>query len=81
MTVNWTSEDGVLHTAECVLGVGQAVHLLVESLGEHGWDWQVWNPNGRCRTHYGVADTLRAAKARAELALVSELTSRGKRAA
>jgi hypothetical protein len=41
----------------------------VESLGERGWDWQVWDPSRCLRTHYGVADTLEGAKVRAELAV------------
>lgn len=81
MKVNWTSDDEGFHTAECALGEDVAVHLLAERLGEHGWDWQMWDPTGYCRMQYGVADTLAEAKALAEFALVSEVLSRLKRAA
>lgn len=81
MKVDWTNDDAGLHTAECVLGEGAAVHLLAEGLGEYGWDWQMWDPSGYCRMQYGVADTLEEAKALAEFALLSELVARRKRAA
>ena len=70
MRVSWVKEDADFHTAECVLGIGHVMYLLVESLGKHGWDWQAWNPIDRRQTHYGVAETLEAAKVQAELALV-----------
>lgn len=77
MMANWTSEDASFHVAECDLGAGVIVQLLVESLGEHGWDWQVWEPTRCLRTHYGVAATLDAAKVQAELA-VTEAMARAK---
>ena len=68
MAVSWTSEGAGFHAAECRLGTGLVVHLLVEELGDRGWDWQVWEPTRCLRADCGVADTLEAAKARAELA-------------
>ena len=45
MTVNWIREDEGLHRAKCLLRTGEAVHLLVESLGAHGW--VRWSPSVR----------------------------------
>ena len=73
MTVNWTNEDADFHVAECDLGAGVVVQLLVESLGEHGWDWQMWDPSRCLRTGYGVADTLEEAKVQAELAVATAM--------
>lgn len=70
MTVNWTSESVGLHMAECRLGAGVVVHLLVERLGDFGWDWQVWDPAQCVRADCGVANTLETAKVRAELAVI-----------
>jgi len=68
MTVDWISEGTGFHAAEWRLGAGVVVHLLVEELGDRGWDWHVWEPTRCPRAAYGVANTLEAAKARAELA-------------
>ena len=49
------------------------LHLQVESLWEDGWDWHVWDSSGRLDPRYGLAVSLDAAKARAELALAGML--------
>lgn len=74
MPVTWVSEDADFHAAECDLGAGVVVWLLVESLVEHGWNWQVWDPDRCLRTRYGVADTLKEAQVRAELAVAEAMT-------
>jgi len=45
------------------------LHLQVESLGESGWDWHVWEQSGRGQQRYGLADSLTEAKEKAEAAL------------
>jgi len=40
----------------------------VESLGENGWDWHVWDMSRQVRQQYGLADTLTEAKRNAETA-------------
>lgn len=74
MAVSWTSEGTGFHMAECRLGAGVIVHLLVERLGDLGWDWQVWDPMQCLRADCGVTDTLDAAKVQAELAVTGAVT-------
>ncbi len=69
MLVEWETEEGEVHRAEQSLGERHALNLQVESLGEHGWDWHVWEQSGRGQQRYGLADSLAAAKAKAEAAL------------
>ena len=67
--VEWQTDEGEVHHAERPLGIRGVLHLQVESLGEYGWDWHVWERSGRGQQRYGLADTLDEAKARAEVAL------------
>ena len=72
MLAHWVTDEGEAHHAEQQLNVRGSVvalHMQVESLGESGWDWNVWEPSGCVRQRYGLADTLDEAKARAEGAL------------
>ena len=69
MLVLWEMEEGEVHHAMRTLGGCGALHLQVESLGEHGWDWHVWERSGRGQQRYGLADSLTEAKAKAEAAL------------
>ena len=70
--VQWVTDEGEVHHAEQHLSVhGNAVvlHMQIESLGEIGWDWHVWEQFGHGQQRYGLADTLSEAKAKAEGAL------------
>ena len=58
MTIDWTTDDDDLHFAVQAFGSEYIVHLAVESLGETGWDWHVWDAFGRTRPLYGLADSL-----------------------
>jgi len=69
MELHWTSEGEESHSAESSLGAAGTAHLVVESLGEAGWDWHVCEVAHRLRPHYGLADTLEEAKEKAERAL------------
>jgi len=69
MLVEWKTDEGEVYHAERSLGGQHALSLQVESLGEIGWDWHVWERSGRGQQRYGVADDLPAAKAKAEAAL------------
>ena len=69
MLIDWLTEEEEVHRAECVLGAQGTLHLQVESLGECGWDWHVWEQSNRGQQRYGLADTLDEAKAKAEGAL------------
>lgn len=72
MLIQWVTEEGEVHHAERHLSArGNAVvlRMQVESLGESGWDWHVWEQSGRGQQRYGLADTLAEAKAKAEVAL------------
>jgi hypothetical protein len=69
MLVLWETDEGELHHAVRSLAGRSVLHLQVESLGEHGWDWHVWEQSGRGQQRYGLADSLAAAKAKAEAAL------------
>jgi len=72
MPVQWVMDESEVHHAEWPLSVrGNVVvlHMRVESLGESGWDWNMWEPSGCVRQRYGLADTLDEAKAKAEGAL------------
>lgn len=70
MVIVWISEDGEVYSAKRLMGAKGTLHLAVESLGETGWDWHVWDTAGCVRQHYGLADTLEEAKAKAERALL-----------
>jgi len=67
--VDWLTDEGEMHSAERSLGLRGTLHMQVESLGECGWDWHVWERSGRGQQRYGLADTLDEAKAKAEGAL------------
>ncbi len=67
--VDWLTNEGEMHCAERSLGLRGTLHLQVESLGEYGWDWHVWDQSGRGQQRYGLADTLDEAKAKVESAL------------
>ena len=69
MLVEWKTVEGEVHHAERSLGETHALCLQVESLGEHGWDWHVWERSGRGQQRYGLADSLPDAKTKAEAAL------------
>ena len=77
MTLEWTCEHEELHHARWRLGGGDVLHMQVESLWEHGWDWHVWDSSGWLDPRYGLAASLDAAKARAELALIGMLEELG----
>ncbi len=64
MELRWTSEGEESHSAESSLGAVGTAHLVVESLGEAGWDWHVCEVAHRLRPHYGLADTLEEATER-----------------
>lgn len=66
--VTWVLDDGDLHTGQRVLGMVGALHLALESLGENGWDWHVWDMSRQVRQQHGLADTLTEAKHKAEAA-------------
>lgn len=68
MALIWVSESWVLHSAEACLGAGEMVRFAVESLGETGWEWHVWDVAHRMRPRRGGAATLDGAKAGAERA-------------
>ncbi len=68
MGLHWVSEDGAFHSARRSLGGTGTVHAAVESLGDAGWDWHVWDAAGRVRPRYDLADTLDEAKERADRA-------------
>jgi len=70
MPMNWSSEEGELYSAEMRLGSAGIVHAVVESLGETGWDWHVWDTAGGLQTYYGLADTLDDAQGKVERALI-----------
>ena len=69
MLVEWEMEEGEVHHAERSLGGRHGLHVQVESLGEYGWDWHVWERSGRGQQRFGLADSLPEAKAKAEAAL------------
>ncbi len=69
MIVLWETDEGEVHYAVWTFGGRGVLHLQVESLGEYGWDWHVWERSGRGQQRYGLADALPAAKAKAEAAL------------
>ncbi len=69
MLVLWEANEGEVHHAERTLSGRRAMSLQVESLGEQGWDWHVWEQSGRGQQRYGLAASLGEAKARAEGAL------------
>ena len=72
MLVEWATDDGEVHHAQRLLSAGRhavVLHMQVESLGESGWDWHVWEQSGRGQQRYGLADTLVDGKTKAEGAL------------
>ena len=72
MLVEWVTDDGEVHYAQRSLSAGRhavVLHMQVESLGESGWDWHVWEQSGRGQQRYGLADTLVDSKAKADGAL------------
>ena len=72
MLLQWVTDKDKVHHAELRLsarGNVVALHMQVETLGENGWDWNVWEQSGCVRQRYGLADTLDEAKAKAEGAL------------
>ena len=75
MTFEWTREHEELHHTRWRLGGGDVLHMQVESLWEHGWDWHVWDSSGWLDPRYGLAASLDAAKACAELALAGMLAA------
>ena len=64
--VTWMLEEVDFHAGQRALGVAGALHVAVESLGENGWDWHVWDLSRQVRQQYGLADTLAEAKRKAE---------------
>lgn len=72
-TFEWTQEHEEVHHARRGLVTGTVLHMQVESLWEHGWDWHVWDSSGRRDPRYGLAASLDMAKARAEVALAGML--------
>lgn len=69
MLVEWEMDEGEVHRAERWLGGRYALNIQVESLGEHGWDWHVWERSGHGQQRYGLAESLTGAKGEAEAAL------------
>jgi hypothetical protein len=69
MLVHWMMDGDGLHYAARLLGARGTLHMQVDSLGESGWDWHVWEQLDRGQQRYGLADTLDEAKAKAENAL------------
>lgn len=69
MAVSWVTDEGDLYTAQTSIGSKRVIHLTVESLGETGWDWHVWDGAVRGHQRYGLADTLDQAQAKAEAVL------------
>lgn len=51
------------------------VHLMVERLGETGWDWHVWVQAGWTWACYGLAETAESAKEQSEWALAGLMRS------
>lgn len=74
MTSDWIEVYDGLHHARMQLTDGRVIGLQVEDLLETGWDWHVWDSQGGIHPRYGLADTLKEAKAKAELAMRSMLT-------
>ena len=77
--VVWVREHADMYSAEIVADQCCKLHLLVEGLGDTGWDWHVWDTTGRLQQRYGLADTAAQAKAQAEAALglmIEELNCR-----
>ncbi len=68
MLVHWMTDEDGLHYAARLLGARGTLHMQVDSLGESGWDWHVWEQSGHGQQRYGLADSLPEAKARAESA-------------
>ena len=73
--INWTRESTQLRCATVRLGNRRTVHLLVEGLGETGWDWHVWGQAGWTWARYGLAETAEHAREQAEQALVGLMRS------
>ena len=73
--IGWTGEGTQLQCATVRLGNQRTVHLLVERLGETGWDWHVWVRAGWTWARYGLAETAEHAREQAEGALVGLIRS------
>ena len=73
--IGWTKEGTQLQCATVRLGNRRTVHLLVERLGETGWDWHVWVQADWTWAHYGLAETAENAREQAEGAFVSLMCS------
>lgn len=78
MFAEWREAHNELHHARWSLGSGRVIGLQVESLLECGWDWHVWDSAGMLDPRYGLADTVEAAKAQAEVALDAMVASPNK---
>lgn len=73
--IGWAGESTQLQCATIRLRNGRAVRLLVERLGEAGWDWHVWVQAGWTWARYGLAETAEHARNQAEQALVGLMRS------
>ena len=67
--VVWVREHDDMYSAELVPDQHHRIHLLVEGLGDVGWDWHVWGIDGRLQQRYGLADSEVQAMAQAEAVL------------
>lgn len=69
MLLEWKTTDRIFYTAEYRPQPDRWCNLVVESLGEHGWDWTIWCGSDATGSLHGTAPTLTTAKRAAELAL------------
>ena len=67
--VVWVREHDDMYSAEVLIPRGRKIHLLVEGLGDTGWDWHVWDTGIGFQQRYGLADDADQARAQAETAL------------
>jgi len=77
--VVWVREHDDMDSAELAADQHHKVHLLVEDLGDTGWDWHVWDAHVRFQQRYGMADSVAQAKAQAEAALSLMLVEMNRR--
>ena len=80
MMLLWKSDGGGHFRAQRSLGVSGMAQLAVASLGEAGWDWNVWDSAGRLPQRYGFGDTLAEAITEAEAALADLIEQLGQSA-
>lgn len=73
--ISWAGESTQLQCATVRLGSGRAVRLLVERLGETGWDWHVWVQASWIWARYGLTETAEQAREQAERTLVGLMRS------